>query len=231
MPTGVLAAIVLVALLVAGWLAWHPTREDGSLGDAPAVACRPLDHQHAAWSAILDRYVQDGWVDYAGLAKNRDELDRYLRALESVCPADYQRWTTRQRLAFWIDAYNAYTVKLILDHYPVGSIREIGLLPGAAFGEPIAPMHALRGRTLSLDDIEHTILRGEFDESRIHFALVCAARSCPVLRSEAYRGTDVDRQPEEQARRFVRDPARNRFDPRAGTAQLSSIFSWFREDF
>src|SRR4029434_9265868 len=133
-----------------------------------------------------------------------------------------------QRIAFWINAYNAFTLRLILDHYPIASIRRIGWLPGAAFRERFIPMQGLKGETISLDDIENGTLRSAFREPRIHFALVCAARSCPPLRREAYRGADLDRQLDDQARIFLRDATKNRVDAATRTLYLSSIFKWFR---
>jgi len=171
-------------------------------------------------------------VDYAGLERSgRPALNAYLRSLESVCPSDYDTWTHDQKLALWINAYNAYTVKLILDHYPLTSIRSIGLLPGAAFRETFIPLETLRGSALSLEDIEHEILRKEFREPRIHFAIVCASKSCPTLRSEAYRATTLDAQLTEAARGFVSDSSKNRYDAASRTLRLSPIFDWFEEDF
>ena len=191
-----------------------------------------FDHEHGAWTSILGRYVRAGSVDYAGLARaGRSELSAYLHSLESVRREPFDSWTREQKLAFWINAYNAYTVELILDHYPLESIRSIGLLPGAAFRARFIPLGELRGGTLALNDIEHEILRREFREPRIHFAIVCASKSCPVLRSEAYRANDLDRQLDDAARAFLRDASRNRFDPAGRTLYLSAIFDWFREDF
>lgn len=203
------------------------------LGAGPAnAACTPIDPSHAAWTAILGQWVRTGRVDYAGLARNgQPALDAYLATLSGACAADYAASTTPQRIAFWLNAYNAFTVRLILNHYPIRSIRRIGWLPGAAFREEFVPMPGLKGKTISLDDIEHGTLRSAFREPRIHFALVCAARSCPPLRGEAYRGADLDRQLREQGRIFLNDPAKNRVDVAAKTLRLSAIFKWFREDF
>lgn len=195
------------------------------------AACRPLDQTHAAWSAILAERVRDGRVDYAGLERDDAALNAYLATLSDTCAADYQRWTTPERIAFWINAYNAFTLRLILDHYPIASIRRIGWLPGAAFRERFIPMPGLKGDTISLDDIEHGTLRSAFREPRIHFALVCAAVSCPPLRGEAYRGGDLDRQLDDQGRIFLRDPTKNRVDVPARTLRLSRIFDWFAADF
>ncbi|MFN8544517.1 MAG: DUF547 domain-containing protein [Candidatus Binatia bacterium] len=201
---------------------------DPATGDE---SCGALDDQHAAWTAILRRFVHDGQVDYAGLAHHgQSHLAQYLQGLASVCRDDYTRWTRDQQLAFWINAYNAYTVRLVLDHYPLSSIRTIGILPGAAFRTTFISMR-LMDRTLSLNDIEHEILRKEFTEPRIHFAIVCASQSCPALRSEAYRAVNLDRQLDDQVRLFIRDPSKNRFDAAARVVYLSSIFTWFHEDF
>ena len=158
-------------------------------------------------------------------------LDAYLAELSAACTDDYARWTNAERIAFWLNAYNAFTVRLVLDHYPIASIRKIGWLPGAAFRERFIPMPALKGGTISLDDIEHGTLRPTFHEPRVHFALVCAARSCPPLRPEAYRGADLDWQLDDQARAFLRDPAKNRVDHAMRTLYLSRIFEWYRDDF
>lgn len=202
------------------------------LADVAQGACTELDQSHAAWSAIVARWVADGRVDYAGLhADGRPALDAYLAALSSTCATDYEGWTRAARIAFWLNAYNAFTVQLILEHYPIASIRKIGWLPGAAFRQRFIPMPGLKGDTISLDEIENGTLRSAFREPRIHFALVCASRSCPPLRGEAYRGADLDRQLDDQARIFLQDPSRNRVDVAARTLYLSSIFKWFRGDF
>jgi hypothetical protein len=191
-----------------------------------------FDHEHAAWTSILSRFVKDGDVDYAGLkAGAQADLGRYLSSLGSVSRADYQGWNREQKLAFWINAYNAATVNLILDNYPISSIRKIGLLPGAAFRLPVLTVPAYRESELSLNDIENKILRAEFHEPRIHFAIVCASKSCPKLQSEAYRAAVLDVQLEKAAREFARDPSKNRYEASSQVLQLSSIFKWFHEDF
>jgi hypothetical protein len=197
-----------------------------------AGGCTTIDHQHAAWSGILRRHVHAGVVDYSGLAADgAPALDAYLATLSGTCAADYDGWTRAQRLAFWLNAYNAFTVRLVLDHWPLSSIRDIGWLPNAAFRQRFIPMPALRGGTIALDTIEHDVVRPGFREPRVHFALVCAAKSCPALRSEAYRAADLDAQLDDQGRSFLRDPTKNRFDAASGTLELSAIFEWYREDF
>ena len=117
---------------------------------------------------------------------------------------------------------------MILDHYPLKSIRSIGLLPLAAFRKSFIP---LLGQELSLNDIENDRLRAELRNPRIHFAIVCASKSCPALRSEAWRADAIDQQLDEATVAFLRDTSRNRWDAPGRTLLLSSIFKWFREDF
>lgn len=216
--------LVAAALLFAVTLLPAPA----SAGGDPC----PIDQTHAAWTAMLSRHVRDGVVDYAAWKRDDDAaLGAYLVTLSGVCRPGYESWTSAQRIAFWIDAYNAFTVRLVLDHYPLPSIRSIGWLPGAAFRENFIPMDGLKGGTISLNDVEHGTLRTDFREPRIHFALVCASKSCPALRPEAYRGADLERQLDEQARAFLNDPTKNRFDVASRTLSLSSIFTWFHDDF
>lgn len=202
------------------------------IGSERGAGAASFDHDHLAWTRQLARFVHDGRVDYTSWGRDgRAELDAYLRTLQGVEPAAYAAWTREQRLAFWIDAYNAYMVVQVLDHQPLRSVREIGFLPFAAFKDGFIPMEGLRGAKLSLDDIEHRILRKEIGEPLIHFGIVCASKSCPALASEAYRGDAVMGQLETAARRFLADTTKNRLDPDGTTVRLSSIFQWFREDF
>jgi len=194
--------------------------------------CAPFDASHGAWSALLGRRVSDGWVDYAGWKRaDQGALAGYLGSLEQVDRACFERFSERERLAFWINAYNAYTVRLILDHYPVKSIRSIGFLPMAAFRSSFIHLHAHGGGALSLNEMEHQILRKQFAEPRIHFAINCASKSCPQLRGEAYRAADLDAQLDDATRRFLLDRTKNRYDPTTRTLSVSSIFKWFHEDF
>ncbi len=195
------------------------------------TSCASIEREHAAWSSLLRKYVQAGLVDYESWkTQGAAELNNYLPILSSVSAADERAASRDKLLAFWINAYNAFAVKLILDHSPVRSIRSIGLLPLAAFRTNFIPMPGLGKGELSLDDIED-ILRKELGEPRIHFAIVCASKSCPQLRSEAYRADAVERQLEQAARDFVHDTSKNRYDATKRTFYASSIFKWFRPDF
>jgi len=217
-------ALVLVAALgVAG-----EVRAESSAGCEKDA----FDQTHVAWTAILSHYTRAGIVDYAGLKqRGAGELGRYLASLAAVCREHYRSWPRPQKLAFWINAYNAYTIKLILDHYPLKSIRNIGVLPLAGFRQSFIPMQRLLGKKVSLNHIENEILRKELRETRIHFAIVCASKSCPALRAEAYRGNALGRQLDAAARGFVRDGQKNRYDAAAKTLFLSAILEWFRKDF
>lgn len=185
---------------------------------------------HAPLDALLRAHVKEGVVDYRALKSREPDLDRYLEALAKTDPAPLP---TKERLALWINAYNACTLKLILERYPgVKSIKDI---PRRWDLE----RWTVGGKTWSLGQIEHEVLRKEFHEPRIHFAIVCAARSCPDLRSEAYAGERIDEQLSDAGRRFLSDPQKGFKALRepgllSGTKDnvyLSSIFKWFSRDF
>ena len=218
------------ALLTGSGIAVAETTGAGPGGQLDASTA--FDHDHVAWTLILSRFVRGGQVDYAGIQrKGQPDLAEYLSSLGAVRLVDYGSWTRAQKLAFWINAYNAATVRVVLDHYPVTSIRKIGSTPNAAFRLPVISVPAVGEKELSLNDIEHEILRKQFQEPRIHFALVCAAKSCPELRGEAYRASDLETQLDEAARGFARDGTKNRYDAGSRVLSLSSIFKWYREDF
>ena len=142
--------------------------------------------------------------------------------------AEFKTWPEKERLAFLINLYNAATLKLIVENYPVKSIRSIGWIPGSAWKKETV---RLFGRKISLDDVEHGFIRKDYGEPRVHFALVCAARSCPPLRAEAYVGARLDAQLDEQGRVFLGQKEKNRVDASAHTLFLSPIFKWFAGDF
>jgi len=183
---------------------------------------------HAPFSAMLAAYVRDGLVDYDGFARDA-RFDAYLTALEQGDPT---RMSRPERLAFWINAYNAYTIHLINLRGERRSIRNINKRFGIPVKSPWSePIVRAAGRTRSLDDVEHRIIRPEFAEPRAHMALVCAALGCPPLRGEAYDGGRLDAQLDDQARRFLATAAKNRVDVATRTVYGSPIFSWYREDF
>jgi hypothetical protein len=174
----------------------------------------------ADYTEVLATHVDNnGMVDYAALSRERKPLDDYVRSLEN--PAT-DGWNEQDWIAFWINAYNARTLQVIIDHYPVEGIRKI---PGA-WTKLRAP---ILGKERTLDEIEHKILRKQYREPRIHMALVCAAKSCPKLRTEPYTGAKLDEQLADQSRDFLSQADRFKIDGKY--ARLSPIFKWFKKDF
>jgi len=180
---------------------------------------------HALLTQVLSDHVSQGAVDYPAI-KTDERFAQYLAMLQRADPSTIKE--TNDRLAFWINAYNAFTIKLVNDHYPVKSIRDI--TRGDAGPWDIQGINIGRA-SYSLNQIEHEIIRKEFDEPRIHFALVCAAVSCPPLRKEAYTGDRLDAQLEDNARVFLVDSTKNRYDKDSQTLFLSELFSWYGDDF
>lgn len=193
-----------------------------------AVVAHAFDQTHAPLDRVLRLHVRGGLVDYAALKAAPRPLDDYLAQLAAVTKAEFAGWPEQERLAFLINLYNAATLKLIIGHYPVKSIRSIGWLPGAAWKKEGV---ALFGQNVSLDHVEHGIIRHDYRDARVHFALVCAARGCPVLREEAFVASRLDAQLDEQGKKFLGDPLKNRLDPATRTVHLSPIFKWFAGDF
>jgi hypothetical protein len=189
----------------------------------------PFDH--SLFDRLLRAHVsEEGLVDYDAFGRSQ-EFQEYLA---SLARAPVERLPDAERLALWINAYNAYTIELINRHEERSSIRNINRALGFIRGK--GPwkerMAEVGGDTWTLDEIEHEIIRPEFGEPRIHFALVCAAMGCPPLRNEAYTGMNLERQLEEQTRVFLGEShEKNRVDPEAGRVYLSPIFDWYREDF
>jgi hypothetical protein len=194
--------------------------------DYPSTS-RPVSHEK--WDGLVQQHVREnGFVDYKGFIRDSIQLKGYLEVLEGSHPND-KFWSREERLAYWINAYNAYTVKLIVDHYPVGSIKEIkNGIPFVNTVWDIKFIH-IEERTYDLNNIEHGILRAKYDEPRIHFAVNCASVSCPNLRNEAYTAEQLDRQLDDQARDFLSDPTKNIIEP--GRVRLSKIFRWYKGDF
>lgn len=192
-----------------------------------------FDHAHAAWDQLLREFVHEGGlVDYAGLAGKRAELDAYLTSLQAVPAADFAAWSAPQREAFWINAYNAWTVALILDHPGVKSIRDLGGWLSSVFDKRFVPLQGLTGgrKLLSLGEIEHGILGKTARSPLFHFAIVCASRSCPALRAGAYSADALDEQMAAQARLFLADPAKNDVEIREGRIAVSKIFDWSEDE-
>jgi hypothetical protein len=206
-------------------------------GIVTAARAQSFDHGHAAWTALLKKHVQvsrggqSSAVRYAGFGGDRAALKAYLDTLSAVPRAAFEGWNKAQRQAFLINAYNAFTVELILTKYPeLKSIKDLG----SVFSSPWKPKWIdLLGTKVSLDDIEHEMLRkrGAYDDPRVHFGVNCASIGCPALREEAFTAERLDAQLDEQALRFMSDRSRNRWNAERQRAEVSKIFDWFGEDF
>lgn len=187
----------------------------------PLEPIDPAQVSHQMLNDVLQTYVHAGLVNYSEL-RNDPRFAAYLALIDRVNP--FALSTERDRLAFWINAYNACAIQGILDGYsPKPYIGWYRFFKMRTYG--------IGGARLTLSDLEHEILRKQFREPRIHFAIVCASSSCPKLPSWAYEGAHLDQQLDEAARAFINDPTRNRFDRRERIAYLSKIFDWFEEDF
>ncbi|UOQ97637.1 DUF547 domain-containing protein [Hymenobacter sp. 5317J-9] len=195
----------------------------------PAVAA-PAAVDHSAFDKLLKKHVNaKGLVDYKGFKADQAVFDQYLDLLSKNAPAS--SWSKQEQMAYWINAYNAFTIKTILNHYPLESIKDIGSKIKIPFvNTPWADkFFRIGGEKMSLDNIEHGILRKKYDDPRIHFALVCASMSCPRLRNEAYTAAKLDSQLDDQGRDFLNNPAKNKIGK--GSAQLSKYFDWYKGDW
>jgi Protein of unknown function, DUF547 len=185
---------------------------------------------HAPFTELLKKHVAaNGKVNYKGFIRDSLQLNQYLKQLSDNPPQN--SWSREDQLAYWINAYNAFTVQLIIRNYPLKSIKDIGSRVKIPFVNTPWDIKFIRiGRKkFDLNNIEHGILREKFKEPRIHFAIVCASVSCPRLLNEAYVGNQINQQLDAQARDFINDKSRNKVS--ANAAQLSQIFNWFGGDF
>jgi hypothetical protein len=189
------------------------------------------------YAAVLKTYVDNmGMVNYKQLKAHREKLDAFAQAISELDTKTYEKWSKEDKVAFWINAYNGLTLKVIIDNYPIkpsffksiyypkNSIRQI---PGVWDKKKFKVM----GKDMGLEHIEHVILRKQFDEPGIHVALVCAAMGCPPLRDEPYIGNRLEEQLDNQTRSFLANPKKFMIDRKAGQVNLSPIFKWFGHDF
>ena len=202
-----------------------------------AASAQTFDHSHAAWTALLKKYVLllDGGrasqLRYSGLATERASLKAYLGTLSAVAAPAFEGFSRAQQMAFLINAYNAFTVELILTRYPkLESIKDLGSVLQSPWKPKFVP---LLGTQMSLDNIEHDTLRarGRYDDPRVHFGVNCASIGCPALREEAFVAERLDALLDEQTLRFMSDRTRNRWSPQRERLEVSKIFDWFAEDF
>lgn len=190
----------------------HPTPTDSRL---------VIDH--SVWHSILQKHVsEDGQVDYRGLQSDRAKLNQYLQMLAQNHPS--KTWSKEEQMAFWINAYNAFTIALILDHSPLKSITDLD--NGKVWDRKWIKIGE---KIYSLNNIENDILRPQFQDARIHFAVNCAAASCPPLLNEAYTAANLNALLDHRTRAFINDQAYNKITP--ASVKLSKIFDWYAVDF
>ncbi len=231
-----IVAIVVAVAGVAAW--WYGNRTEPGVTPFPAASSAgPNGFSYEPYAAALANHVDNrGMVNYRSLKADSGDLDAFAASLARVRPEQFESWTEPQKVAFWINAYNALTLEAIVRNYPIQSslVRSL-VYPKNSIRQIPGVWDELRfavvGREMTLDEIEHATLRAKFNEPRIHVALVCAAMSCPPLRRAPYTGEQLDRQLDEQARIFLGGPHGLRINRNEGKVYLSSVFKWFAEDF
>lgn len=202
-----------------------------------ATSALAFDDQHSVFDKLLKKHVK--WdtqgvaskVNYAGFQQDSVQLRAYLEGVSAVNLAEFNGWEKAARLAFLINAYNAFTIQFILSDYPdITSIKDLGSIFSSPWSKALFPLF---GKKRSLDHIEHKIIRapGAYDDPRIHSALVCASIGCPGIRNEAFTGSQLEQQLEDSLRRFLSDRSRNRYNAQNETLEVSKIFDWYGDDF
>jgi len=231
----IILAVLLVSILI------HPFQHSYTITSygIEEMSQEDFDHCYTIYNNLLNRYVKDASVDYQGFIDSKAEFEEFLKTLGDVNESDFEDWTEEQRLAFWINAYNAFTIKAIIDHYPIKrSFSLVGIFyaPSNSIlqikGVWTKLQFRVAGRMVTLDEIEHKILRKKFNEPRIHMAIVCASISCPDLRDEAYLASNLQGQLQEASYNFVNNPEKGVYvDESSGRVKFSKIFKWFGDDF
>lgn len=183
---------------------------------------------HQKWTRLLQKHVRDGKLDYASVIKDSTLFNSYLSDLRSALPND-TNWSREEQFAYWINAYNAFTVKIIVDNYPLKSIKDLkGNIP---FVNTVWDYKFIKieNQKFDLNNIEHGILRDQFKDPRIHFAINCASISCPALLNEAYTADRIEKQLDNATKVFLYDKTKNMIS--TNEARVSKIFTWFKKDF
>ena len=230
-------ALLTTLVLAAGWSYLNSPAPRLIQFASPNVSADSGGFSYEPYAVALARFVNKrGLVDYPGLKSRSGDLDAFAVSLSSLKPEVLNSWSDQEKIAFWINAYNALTLEVILHNYPIKSsvVRSL-VYPKNSIRQIPAVWDNFRfvvaGREMSLNEIEHATLRAKFHEPRIHVALVCAAMSCPPLRNEPYIADKLDSQLDDQARVFLRSPRGFRIDRDKNKIYLSAIFKWFGEDF
>ncbi len=189
-----------------------------------------FDHGHQIFDKLLKEYVvyegAQSFVKYSKLKSKPEDLKTYLKKVSGVSKEDFKNFTKEQRLAFLINAYNAFTLKVVIDHYPIESIKDIGSLFTSTWKKKF---FTIFGEESYLDHIEHDLIRKNFNEPRIHFAVNCASIGCPSLLNRAFVAEKLTGQLESVAKSFLTNRSKNKFQN--GKLEVSKIFKWYGEDF
>ncbi len=202
----------------------------------PEKKTEPAAYSDAAFAKALERVDEEGLVDYAAFVEEDSDLTSYYATLANLAPDEYERWDDNEQIAFWSNAYNALTLLAITRNYPIERSASVGAMMHPKGIRWIPGVwdkltFTIMGREMTLNDIEHQVLRVEYDEPRIHAALVCAAISCPPLRNEPFTGERLDEQFDDQTRRFIGRADNFKIDRKAGKVYLSKILDWYGGDF
>ena len=220
MQKKVFFGLVILAIVTLIWAC-------GAANKVVSSDSKPISHD--LWDSFLQVHVDtNGWVVYSEDMIDQVDFQNYLSLLKSHHPNE-DTWSKEEQMAYWINAYNAFTLELVAKHYPITSIKDIK--KGIPFISSVWDIDfiEIEGHTYSLNNIEHSILRKKFKDPRIHFAINCASYSCPVLWDRAFTAEDLDRDLDRMARRFINDPARNLI--KEDELRLSKIFLWYGMDF
>ena len=221
-----IAILIILSGVGCGFLYQYRVESDERVGKAfPAITADEM--RHDLYDGVLQKHVDSqGRVNYAALKSNSQALESYLDLLAAASPEDLP--TPQARLAFWINAYNALTIKGVIAHYPTRNVRKIKPLGG--FFRRIK--FQVGRQSYTLHDIEHGIIRSEFyHEPRIHFALVCASTGCPILENRAFFPETLEERLENATFNFISNPEKVRLDRQNRVLYLSRIFDWYAEDF
>ena len=213
MKNHVLTALVMAALIGCG-----------SSEKLPQAAPKPFDPTYSNFAAVLQEHVRGELIDYAALASQRNRLDSFIAELAGLSGNEFDKMERDQQMALWINAYNGITLRSIIDHYPVKSIKDID-------GVWEKKEWEVAGRKVTLNEIEHDILRPKYKDPRVHFALNCASIGCPPLPGEVFLASELEQQLNRAAAAFVANPARTWFDTDKAEIHTSELFTWFGEDF
>ena len=197
-----------------------------------------FDHEHFLFTEVLGEHVFDGLVNYRTLKANPTSLNEYLHELAEIDSDAYQNWTRDQKLALWINAYNAFTLKAILNHYPIEHswlADPLGNYPDSSIrqikGVWDDQTWSIMGKSYTLNHMEHVIIRRELVDPRIHYVLVCASKDCPYLENQAFGAADLNERLNKASRDYIYDSRRVRIDNVNKIVHLPQIFKWFAEDF